>query len=86
MRCFLFILFQVRDASVLELKFAKINQRALHPSYPRKHVLSAVEGRYLVGAGFKPALTSGFRGAPPRESGDHAGLPGMTPKSFNEFR
>jgi hypothetical protein len=43
------------------------------PSYPRK--------RNLVGAGFKPALTSGFRVALAIAS-----LPGMTPKLFNGFR
>ena len=49
-------------------KVRKINQRA-----PQRHTRES--GRYLVGAGFNPALTSGFPVALAIAS-----LPGMTPK------
>ena len=35
--------------------------------------------------GFKTRPYPGFRVAPPRESGDHAGLPGMTIELCNEL-
>ncbi len=58
-------------SSVLELKFANKSAR------PQRHTR---ESGYLVGAGFNPALTSGFRVAL-----GIASLPGMTPKLFNGF-
>jgi hypothetical protein len=54
-------------------KGRKINERA-----PHRHTR---EGGYVVGAGFKPAPTSGFRVALAIAS-----LPGMTPKLFNGFQ